>query len=155
MSMEAPADSPDAVDLQLSAHEVVAETFRVCAPLSLRSIVGAPVRSVDGRRIGFIETVMTDLPSGRIAYAVLRLGSRWQLRKRLRPVPWQSLSFLRNRNGIAARLDLESCGDEPRGREISAVWPNGGGANGPGERAPPVKPGSDPRRLAAEMGETR
>lgn len=155
MSMEAPADNPAAVDPQASGSEMVAEIFRICAPLSLRSIVGAPVRGADGRRIGFIETVMTDLPSGRVAYAVLRLGSRWRFRKHLRPVPWRSLTFVRNRNGIAARLDLESCGDQASGREITAVWPNSGGAKGAGKRAPRVEPGCEPCRPAVEMGETR
>jgi len=61
--------------------------------LAASTITGDRVRSSAGENLGKIEDVMLDIPSGRIAYAVLSYGGFMGIGDKLFAVPWSALSI--------------------------------------------------------------
>lgn len=59
--------------------------------LAASTMEGDPVRNSSGDDLGMIEEVMIDLPSGRIAYAVLSFGGVLGMGSKLFAVPWNAL----------------------------------------------------------------
>ena len=58
-----------------------------------RSLQGCRVRNRAGEDLGTVEEIMIDLPTGRIAYAVLSFGGFLGIGNKLFAVPWQALSL--------------------------------------------------------------
>jgi len=56
-------------------------------------VEGTPVYGADDTKIGTIERVMIDKPSGRVSYAVLGFGGFLGLGNDHYPLPWQSLKY--------------------------------------------------------------
>ena len=56
-------------------------------------VQGTPVSNAAGERIGSIENVMIDKPSGRVAYAVMSFGGVLGFGKSRYPLPWDLLEF--------------------------------------------------------------
>jgi sporulation protein YlmC with PRC-barrel domain len=61
--------------------------------LSARSLTGNRVRNPGGEDLGKIEELMIDLPSGRLAYAVISFGGFLGIGDKLFAVPWQALTW--------------------------------------------------------------
>ena len=61
--------------------------------LAASTITGDRVRNSAGEDLGKIEEVMLDIPSGRIAYAVLSFGGFLGIGDKLFAVPWKALQI--------------------------------------------------------------
>jgi sporulation protein YlmC with PRC-barrel domain len=66
------------------------ESRRVLSSSTLR---GDRVRNSAGEDLGKIEEIMVDVPTGRIAYAVLSFGGFLGMGSKLFAVPWQALAL--------------------------------------------------------------
>jgi hypothetical protein len=61
--------------------------------ISSAQVSGTAVYDLRGERLGHIDDVMIDKPSGRVAYAVLAIGSFLGLNDKLHPLPWSALHY--------------------------------------------------------------
>ncbi|HWB82610.1 MAG TPA: PRC-barrel domain-containing protein [Bryobacteraceae bacterium] len=59
--------------------------------LSASSLEGDSVRNSAGESLGKVDELMIDIPSGRIAYAVLSFGGFLRMGNKLFAVPWSAL----------------------------------------------------------------
>jgi len=79
--------------------------------LSAGSLTGNRVRNPAGEDLGKIEELMIDLPSGRLAYAVISFGGFLGIGGKLFAVPWQAVTWNERRQEFVMhvdRRDLES-----------------------------------------------
>jgi sporulation protein YlmC with PRC-barrel domain len=60
--------------------------------LSAATLAGDSVRNSAGEDLGKIDQIMIDIPSGRVAYAVLSFGGILKIGNKLFAVPWSALS---------------------------------------------------------------
>ncbi len=60
--------------------------------LSAETLTGDRVRNSAGEDLGKIEEIMIDIPSGRVAYAVLSFGGFLGMGDKLFAVPWDALT---------------------------------------------------------------
>jgi len=61
--------------------------------MSAGSLTGDRVRNSAGEDLGKIEEIMLDVPSGRIAYAVLSFGGFLGMGNKLFAIPWSALTL--------------------------------------------------------------
>src|ERR1051325_8418689 len=61
--------------------------------MSAGTLSGDRVRNSAGEDLGKIEEIMLDVPSGRVAYAVLSFGGFLGMGNKLFAVPWQALTL--------------------------------------------------------------
>ena len=61
--------------------------------LSASSLAGDRVRNTAGENLGKIEEIMIDIPSGRVAYAVLSFGGFLGMGNKLFAVPWNAFTI--------------------------------------------------------------
>ena len=61
--------------------------------MEAREVRGRRVRNRVGDDLGVIEEVMIDLPTGRVAYAVLSFGGFLGIGGKLFAIPWQALKW--------------------------------------------------------------
>lgn len=61
--------------------------------MSAASLASDSVRNKSGDKIGSIEEIMIDLPSGRVAYAVLSFGGFLGIGNKLFAIPWEALTL--------------------------------------------------------------
>ncbi len=61
--------------------------------LSASTLTGHRVRNRVGEDLGKIEEIMIDLPSGRVAYAVIAFGGVMGIGEKLFAIPWHALSL--------------------------------------------------------------
>lgn len=59
--------------------------------LSASTLAGDSVKNSAGEDLGKIDQIMIDLPSGRVAYAVLSFGGVLKIGNKLFAVPWSAL----------------------------------------------------------------
>lgn len=59
--------------------------------LGATTLAGDAVRNAAGENLGKIDEIMLDIPSGRIAYAVLSFGGFLRMGNKLFAVPWNAL----------------------------------------------------------------
>ena len=59
--------------------------------LSAGTLAGDSVRNSAGEDLGKVDEIMIDIPSGRVAYAVLSFGGVLRMGNKLFAVPWSSL----------------------------------------------------------------
>jgi sporulation protein YlmC with PRC-barrel domain len=59
--------------------------------LAATTLEGDPVRNSAGDDLGTVDEIMIDLPSGRVAYAVLSFGGVLGIGSKLFAVPWNAL----------------------------------------------------------------
>ena len=62
-------------------------------------VEGTNVYGADGEKIGSIERVMIDKPSGKVSYAVLGFGGFLGVGNDHYPLPWQSLKYNKDLGG--------------------------------------------------------
>jgi len=69
------------------------EHHRTRRVMSAGTLAGDRVRNSAGEDLGKIEEIMLDVPSGRVAYAVLSFGGFLGMGNKLFAVPWQALTL--------------------------------------------------------------
>jgi hypothetical protein len=76
-------------------------------------VEGTTVFRADGKRIGVIERLMIEKVSGKVAYAVLSLGSvLWRGKKHI-PIPWERLEYSVVHEGYFAHLTEQELAQAP------------------------------------------
>lgn len=73
--------------------------------LSARTLQGDHVRNSAGEDLGSIEEIMIDVPTGRIAYAVLSFGGFLGMGSKLFAVPWQALTLDQQEHVFVLNVD--------------------------------------------------
>jgi sporulation protein YlmC with PRC-barrel domain len=61
--------------------------------MSAASLASDSVRNKTGEKVGSITDIMIDLPSGRVAYAVLSFGGFLGFGEKLFAIPWEALTL--------------------------------------------------------------
>src|SRR5512142_2985304 len=59
--------------------------------LSASTLAGDRVRNAAGENLGKVDEIMIDIPSGRVAYAVLSFGGVLRMGNKLFALPWSAL----------------------------------------------------------------
>jgi sporulation protein YlmC with PRC-barrel domain len=59
--------------------------------LSASTLASDDVKDADGRKLGKVDEIMIDIPSGRVAYAVMSFGGFLGMSDKLFAVPWSAL----------------------------------------------------------------
>ncbi len=81
--------------------------------LSASTLAGDRVRNSAGEDLGKIEELMIDIPSGRIAYAVLSFGGFLGMGNKLFAVPWESLTVDEANHEIVMNVDKQTLENAP------------------------------------------
>jgi hypothetical protein len=91
------------------------EAFALSGTLTAadKKIIGATVYNSAGEALGTVDDLILDLPSGRVAYAVLSFGGLLGLGKQYHPVPWELLKYTPENEAFLIDLEKERLGDAP------------------------------------------
>jgi len=81
--------------------------------LGTTSFYGDPVYDVGGRFLGEIEELILDLPSGRVAYALMAAGGFLGMGRKLFAIPWAAVTVDRGYQRCVINMDLERLIDAP------------------------------------------
>ncbi len=79
-------------------------------------VEGTKVYDHAGEKIGTIERVMIDKPSGKVAYAVLSFGGFFGIGDEHFPVPWSKLTYDEGLGGYRTDISKAELDDAPRFR---------------------------------------
>ncbi len=77
-------------------------------------VEGTAVFGADDNKIGTIERVMIDKPSGRVSYAVLAFGGFLGLGNDHYPLPWQSLKYDTRLGGYVTAVTEDQLRNAPK-----------------------------------------
>jgi len=91
---------PDPSDVT-STEAVVDDSHEL---ISSTRVEGCPVVNARGEKLGSIRSLMIHKQTGQVAYALLSFGGFLGLRTHVHPVPWEKLSYDRDRH--VYRIDL-------------------------------------------------
>jgi len=75
------------------------------AVLSAQSLIGDEVRNLENQMLGRIEDIMIDVPTGRVAYAVLSFGGVMGMGEKLFALPWEGLRVDDRRRQVIVDVD--------------------------------------------------
>jgi sporulation protein YlmC with PRC-barrel domain len=81
--------------------------------LSASTLAGDAVRNTAGESLGKIEELMIDLPTGRVAYAVLSFGGVLGIGSKLFAVPWNSLQLDADKHEFVLDASKERLANAP------------------------------------------
>jgi sporulation protein YlmC with PRC-barrel domain len=73
--------------------KIVGETGNYRRVMSAGSLSGDRVRNSAGDDLGKVEDIMLDVPTGRVAYAVLSFGGFLGMGNKLFAIPWEALTL--------------------------------------------------------------
>lgn len=73
--------------------------------MSCETLTGDEVTNTAGEDLGHIAHVMIDVPSGRIAYAVLASGGVFGIGEKLFAIPWAALTLDADRRCFVMNID--------------------------------------------------
>jgi sporulation protein YlmC with PRC-barrel domain len=73
--------------------------------LSASSLAGDSVKNRAGEDLGKVDEIMIDIPSGRVAYAVLSFGGVLRMGNKLFAVPWEALTVDEDRKCFVLDVD--------------------------------------------------
>ncbi|HUO98202.1 MAG TPA: PRC-barrel domain-containing protein [Rhizomicrobium sp.] len=73
--------------------------------IAASKVQGTRVVNTAGDKLGEIENVMIDKPSGKVAYAVMSFGGFLGIGDRHHPLPWGVLKYDTNLEGYVVNLD--------------------------------------------------
>ena len=104
--------------------------------LSASTLSGDSVRNAAGEDLGKIDDIMIDIPSGRVAYAVLSFGGFLGMGDKLFAVPWGALKVDEDEKCFILNVDRQTIenapgfdkdnwpdmGDQAWGNELSAYY---------------------------------
>ena len=74
-------------------------------PVPAQSLIGDEVRNLENQMLGLIEDIMIDVPTGRVAYAVLSFGGIMGMGNKLFALPWQALRIDDRRRQVNVDVD--------------------------------------------------
>jgi sporulation protein YlmC with PRC-barrel domain len=77
-------------------------------------VEGMPVYDARGKRIGQVERLMIDKPTGRIAYAVLSFGGFLGIGADHYPIPWSMLTYNEKPDGFQLDITEEQLKNAPK-----------------------------------------
>ncbi len=81
--------------------------------MSAESLEGDKVVNPEGENLGEIETIMLDVPNGRIAYAVLSFGGVFGIGEKLFAIPWEALILDADEKRFILDIDMEQLKEAP------------------------------------------
>jgi sporulation protein YlmC with PRC-barrel domain len=81
--------------------------------LSAGTLSGDRVRNSAGEDLGKIEEIMLDIPSGRVAYAVLSFGGFLGMGNKLFAVPWNALTLDEREHEFILNVDKQVLENAP------------------------------------------
>lgn len=81
--------------------------------LAASTLVGDRVRNAAGESLGKIEQIMIDIPSGRVAYAVLSFGGFLGIGDKLFAVPWNALQIDKGEHEFILNVDRQELEKAP------------------------------------------
>lgn len=90
--------------------------------LSATTITGDEVCNLQDEKLGKIEDIMLDIPSGKIRYAVLSSGGFLGMGDRLFAVPWKSLKLDKENQRFMLDVDVDRLKKAPGFDKDQ--WPN-------------------------------
>jgi hypothetical protein len=88
--------------------------------ISSDKVVGTSVHNTAGDRLGSIEELLIDKPSGIVRYAVLEFGGFLGIGTDRFPLPWSLLKYDTVRDGYVVPLDKNTLERAPRYPEDDA-----------------------------------
>jgi sporulation protein YlmC with PRC-barrel domain len=96
--LRAPGEAPAQRDVAAGRRRAV---------LSAGSLIGDEVRNLENERLGKLEEIMIDVPTGRIAYAVLSFGTILGMGGKLFAIPWDAVRVDERRQLVVIDIDKE------------------------------------------------
>jgi sporulation protein YlmC with PRC-barrel domain len=90
--------------------------------MAASTLEGDTVVNAAGEKLGEITDIMLDVPSGRVAYAVLSFGGFLGLGDKLFAVPWQALTLDADQKQFVLDVDKELLKNAPGFDKDS--WPS-------------------------------
>ena len=73
--------------------------------LSASTLAGDSVRNSAGEDLGMVDEIMIDIPTGRVAYAVLSFGGFLRMGNKLFAIPWSALTVDENEKCFILDVD--------------------------------------------------
>lgn len=89
--------------------------------VSAGTVEGDAVKNLEGDDLGTVEHIMLDIPSGRIAYAVLKFGGFLGMGEKLFAIPWNALIIDTDRKCFILDVDKDKLKEAPGFNKDS--WP--------------------------------
>ena len=81
--------------------------------LAASTLAGDSVRNRNNEDLGKVDEIMIDIPSGRVAYAVLSFGGFLRMGNRLFAVPWPALTVDEDRKCFILDVDKATLENAP------------------------------------------
>jgi sporulation protein YlmC with PRC-barrel domain len=81
--------------------------------LAASTLAGDSVRNAAGEDLGKIDEIMIDIPSGRVAYAVLSFGGFLGMGNKLFAVPWSALKVDEDEKCFILNVDRQTIEQAP------------------------------------------
>ena len=81
--------------------------------MSAGTLAGDRVRNSAGEDLGKIEEIMLDVPTGRVAYAVLSFGGFLGMGNKLFAIPWQALTLNERDHEFILNVEKERLENAP------------------------------------------
>src|SRR5438552_680917 len=81
--------------------------------LSASTLAGDTVRNAAGEDLGKVDEIMIDIPSGRVAYAVLSFGGVLGVGNKLFAVPWSALTVDEDEKCFILDVDKQTLESAP------------------------------------------
>lgn len=82
--------------------------------ISSKDVTGTTVYGMDGNKIGSIDHLMIDKVSGRVGYAVMDFGGFLGMGQSHRPIPWNKLTYSKDKGGYTTDLTKEKLENAPK-----------------------------------------
>jgi sporulation protein YlmC with PRC-barrel domain len=81
--------------------------------LAASTLTGDRVRNSNGEDLGSIEEIMIDLPSGKVAYAVLSFGGFLGIGDKLFAIPWKAMRVDQGEHQFILDVDRKTLENAP------------------------------------------
>jgi len=81
--------------------------------LSANTLAGDQVKNMEGEDLGKVDEIMIDIPSGRVAYAVLSFGGILRMGNKLFAVPWDVLTVDEDQKCFILNVDRAKLENAP------------------------------------------
>jgi sporulation protein YlmC with PRC-barrel domain len=81
--------------------------------LSASTLAGDSVKNTAGEDLGKIDEIMIDIPSGRVAYAVISFGGVLRMGNKLFAVPWEALTVDEDEKCFVMDVDRQTLESAP------------------------------------------
>ena len=81
--------------------------------LSASTLAGDAVKNEAGENLGKVDEIMIDIPSGRVAYAVLSFGGVLRMGNKLFAVPWELFTVDEDQKCFILNVDKARLEDAP------------------------------------------